>query len=129
GPRLGRFYMVSPERATDRAFLDENGLRGEPAPSLPDPAQRIAHTLIDLGAAHRDAAPRGLRAAYRLLHLSRHVVPLRLAGRMLARRAAREAPGTFHARDVGALARTIHAVEHALAFADCYPRALLTTYL
>jgi Transglutaminase-like superfamily len=130
GPRLGRFYLVQRERASDRTFLDVIGLRGDPAAALPDPAGRIAHTSNDLRSGPPAGAPRALRLAYRALHLSRHVMPLRLAARLvhaIARQRSRPAPTP--AADVARLATCVHAVEHAAGFADCYPRALVTAYL
>lgn len=130
GPRLGRFYLVSRDRVRDQAFLDVIGLRGHPAASLPDPVERIAFTANDLHAAEVSDKPKRQIAAYKVLHRSRHILPLRLAASLLRKLATRpHRPHCGASNDIAGLARSVHRLESAAGFADCYPRALMTAYL
>lgn len=128
GPRFGRAYLRPRGETKDPGFLRLIGLeKADFHDALLDPADRIDTTLQNAAPGRSSPAPWRYVFGYRLLHHSRHVIPLRMAARALRRMAVirrRRAPGAPIA-----IADTLYAVERAAGAGDCYPRALLTAYL
>jgi hypothetical protein len=128
GPSIGRLYLLDGAEALERPLQIVLGLRSfSLCETLADPAARVVHHRSNLRDVSVPCASHALRVAYRLLHWSRYIVPLGWAA-TIVRLAARLPRSTARATlsDIG---RTLHAVESAAAFSDCYPRALLTAYL
>ncbi|MCC5869296.1 MAG: lasso peptide biosynthesis protein [Gammaproteobacteria bacterium] len=129
GPRLGRFYLLPYARALDPGFVRIAGLhQARFCDALPDPAEQIGRTLEGSPTAPMAAAALIHVLAYRLLHVSRHVMPLRLMATLL-RRISRLRRGSLpqyatHA----ALAEALYTLEFSMGSGDCYPRALMTAY-
>lgn len=130
GPRLGRAYLLPQSRFLDPAFIRLAGLRGACYQEvLPDPVQGIARTLEHSHLAPVEKAPMSRVLGYRCLHLSRHVIPLRLMARMLRRLARLQPPLPPPDCPNTMLADALHAIERSLGAGDCYPRALMTMFL
>jgi hypothetical protein len=128
GPSLGRLYLLDARQALDRHLQRLLGLRSLTLrDDLPDPALRIVHDLSNLKVEPLVAPPALLRIAYRALHLSRHLVPFRMMAAIVRRAARPRQPGPQ--LTVSDLGRQVHGIERAVGLADCYPRALITTYL
>ena len=128
GTTLGRLYLLNANEATEPHFQRLLGLRSLTlCDDLADPAERIVHNLSNLKAAGVVEAPVSLRIAYHLLNQSRHVVPLRGMARLIRRLAKwSTARKPLTVSEIGHL---VHAIEQANKLADCYPRALITSYL
>jgi hypothetical protein len=128
GPSLGRLYLLDARHALDRNLQRLLGLRSLTLrDDLPDPASRIAHDLSNLKVRPFVVPPDSLRIAYRLLHISRHLLPLRMMAAMV--RGAAKRAELRPAATVSDIGRLVHGIERAVGLADCYPRALITTYL
>jgi Transglutaminase-like superfamily len=128
GPSLGRLYLLTREESLQRPLQRLLGLGSLTFnDNLSDPAQRIVHDRPSLREMLLLPAPRFLCIGYRLLRCSRHVMPFGLAV-ALVRRLACSSRALRH-DTVAGIGRLIHAIETAIGFADCYPRALMTSYL
>lgn len=128
GPRLGRLYLLRADEAADPVLLRALGLAGwEPRPALTDPVVAVVAQRGSDTADPAETAPRHLRTLYRLLHLSRHLVPFPAAAHLVSRALRRRAPAS--ALDLTQIARLLHGTEQATGLSDCYPRALLTAAL
>lgn len=128
GPRLGRLYLLSAAESLKGPVQRVLGLHGLTLDDgLVDPADRILHDRSSLSLAGPTPAPLGLRLFYRFLHHSRRIVPFAAMARLVTA-VVRRSP-TRESIGLADIARTVHAVEQDTGLADCYPRALLTSYL
>lgn len=130
GPRFGKAYLRPGAEMNEPGFLHLIGLeKAEFHDALLDPANKIDTTLQNAASSRSSPAPWRYVFAYRLMHHSRHFIPLRMAARMMRRAAVIR---RRRLRGLGApiaIADMLHAVERAAGAGDCYPRALLTAYL
>jgi hypothetical protein len=124
-PFFGRTYLLPVDLAANRALAPLLGLKApECRDSLVDPAERIA--LV--GSAESTAGAGWLvRSLYVLFHRHRTLLSIRRAMR-LSRWLAWLGPkhSGWGPADVGGV---VMAIESSLGISDCYPRALVTSYL
>ena len=128
GLSLGRLYLLTGPESRQGVLQKLLGL-GSMAfhDHLSDPANSIVHDRPGLREMPLLPAPWSLRIAYCVLHYSRHLVPFVAAVVLL--RSVSGSRRTQRPATVGRIGRLVHAIETAVGFADCYPRALMTSYL
>lgn len=128
GPRLGRLYLLALEESSKSSLQAVLGLRRFAfCEDLPDPVTRIVCDLSSLKAAAPVKIGFGLPIAYRLLHLSRNILPFAVTAKLV--RALVRWRGRRLNLTLWEIGRLICGVESAVGIADCYPRALMTCYL
>ena len=128
GPRFGRSYLLEGADALGPHFLKVVGLRREARyDSILDPAQSVSGTRYDVMLPNGRGASQLARGCYSLLGMSRHIVPLRLAARLVRTLALVTRRCGQTQSVVQAIARRLHETEQGRG--DCYPRALMTAYL
>jgi hypothetical protein len=124
-PRFGRTYLLPLDLSATHALPPLLGLKAqEHRNSLVDPAEEI--TLV--GSAETTVRVGWLiMSLYVLFHRHRTLLSINRA-MSLSRWLARFGPKRLHwgPADVGSVAM---AVERSLGISDCYPRALVTSYL
>jgi hypothetical protein len=124
-PRFGRTYLLSADLVTSSMLPPLVGLRASSRRiSLPDPTESIE--LV--GTIENDLAIGWfLPRLYSFLHAHRTVVATGRAIRLIRCLARmRRIRPIWGPPKIG---RTVMAVEQAVGYSDCYPRALLTAYL
>src|SRR5690554_6003594 len=135
GPNLGRLYIVTAAQSQDRHLQRILGLRPYALDeAIADPAESIVHDRGSLKTTALPVAPVSLRIAYRLLHCSRRIVPLRAIVSLVCKaaaiarrgRASSAAPQFSIPSQIG---RLLYSIERDVGIADCYPRALMTAFL
>jgi hypothetical protein len=127
GPSLGRLYLLAREQSLERHLQTLLGLGSLIlCDEIADPAERIVHNLSTLRSTAPVDVPVSLRIAYRLLHYSRHAIPLAVIVAFLRWIAKRRVDNQPTISDLG---RLVYSIERAVGYGDCYPRALLTCYL
>jgi hypothetical protein len=124
-PRFGRTYLLPLDVAAHRSVPPLLGLKAaEYRKSLVDPAERIA-LVVSAGKTVRVGWL--TKSLYVLFHRHRALFSIDRAMR-LSRWLARFGPKHHYwgPADVG---NVVMAVERSLGISDCYPRALVTSYL
>ena len=128
GPRFGRSYLLEGADALAPHFLRIVGLRREARyDSILDPARSVSNTRHEVVSRNAGGASRLARGCYRLLGMSRHIMPLRMAARLVRAIALVTRRSGEPQSIVEVIAQRLHETEQGRG--DCYPRALMTAYL
>lgn len=126
GASLGCFYLLDGTVALEPTLQRVLGLRSSTLQeAIVDPVERIAHDRASL-CRHDSVPSEALQVAYRLLHHTRRLIPLRWMAWLLALLTVRDVTRRVSPSEIG---QVLFAVERSVAFEDCYPRALLTLHL